>query len=188
MKVRLNLATSPLVSHRRFTLGAFMLGLAAILALVLLSQHAYSVWSSDNAFRAQQDQYEQQIESLQQQRRTLVTFFEQPDTVQRRKRAAYLNSLIQQRAFPWIKIFTDLEHILPEGVRVISIQPKLVGDTVELRIAVGATTDDGKLKFLKTIEKAPAFSQIQLLSESHPDRPDQTDRVVLELLAVYSAA
>jgi Tfp pilus assembly protein PilN len=188
MKVRLNLATSPLLSHRRFTAGASLVGLVGILALGLLSRQAYTVWSSDKAFRAQQDQYERQIESLQQQRRTLIAFFEQSGTVQRRQRAAYLNSLIQQRAFPWIKIFMDLERILPEGVRVINIQPKLVGDTVELKFTVGAATDDGKLKFLKTLENAPTFSHIQLLSESRPDKPEQTDRIVMELQAVYSAA
>ena len=52
--------------------------------------------------------------------------------MQRRQRAAYLNSLIQQSAFPWIQIFMDLERILPEGVRVVSIEPKMSGDTVQL--------------------------------------------------------
>ena len=61
--------------------------------------------------------------ALQHQRQRLSTFFENADNVKRRQRAAYLNSLIQQRAFPWIKIFMDLERILPEGVRVVSIEP-----------------------------------------------------------------
>lgn len=192
MKVRLNLATSPLVGHRRFTAGAFVVGLVALLALGLLSQHAYTVWSSDKAARTRQQEYEQQIASLDQQRQALVAFFKQPANVQRRQRAAYLNSLIEQRAFPWIKIFMDLERILPEGVRVISIQPKLVGDTVELKLSVGASSDEAKLKFLKRLEKAPAFSRIELLSESRPTAAAQTaqaqtDQIVLELQAEYSA-
>jgi hypothetical protein len=51
---------------------------------------------------------------------------------------------------------------------------------------VGALTDEAKLKFLKTIEKSPEFSHIQLLDESGANRTDQTDRVVLNLLAQYS--
>jgi len=105
----------------------------------------------------------------------------------RRQRAAYLNGLIQQRAFPWIKIFMDLERILPEGVRVVSIEPKLVGDNVQLKVVVGAATDEGKLNFLKELETSPEFSQIQLLTETRPARADQTDRVMLELQALYSA-
>jgi len=186
MKVRLNLATSPLESKRRFAVSSSVVGSLATLGLLLLSWHAYSVWRSDKVFRARQSAIESQIAALQQQRQALASFFDQPETVKRRQRAAYLNALIQQRAFPWIKIFMDLESILPEGVRVVSIEPKLSGDNVQLRFTVGALTDEGKLKFLKTLETSPEFSHIQLLNESNATRADQSDRVVLELQAQYS--
>jgi Tfp pilus assembly protein PilN len=186
MKVRLNLSTSPLLSNRRFTLGACLIGGVAFVGLIFLSQHTYSVWKSDRESRAQEAALENQIASLQVERRNLSSFFQDAETVKRRQRAAYLNSLIQQRAFPWIKIFMDLERILPEGARVVSIEPKLVGDNVQLRFLVGATTDESKLKFLKALETSAEFSHIELLSESRPNRPEQTDRVVLELQAQYS--
>jgi type IV pilus assembly protein PilN len=187
MKVRLNLATTPLQSHRRFTAGALALGFLALLGLVLLSARAYTEWRVDRASRARQAQIQSQIEALQQQREVLTTFFDNPETVKRRQRAAYLNALIQQRAFPWIQIFMDLERILPEGVRVISIEPKLAGDNLQLKLVIGALTDESKLKFLKSLETSPEFSHIQLLDESGANRPDQSDRVVLDLLAQYTA-
>jgi type IV pilus assembly protein PilN len=186
MKVRLNLSTSPLESNRRFTLGATVIGAIAILAMLVLSYRTFSVWRSDKVLRARQDTLELQITKLQQQRQGLSAFFENSQTVQRRQRAAYLNSLIQQRAFPWIKIFMDLEHILPEGVRVVSIEPKLTNDTVQLTFLVGAMSDDSKLKFLKALESSPEFSHITLLSESRPVKPEETDRVILSLQAQYS--
>ncbi len=152
----------------------------------MLSQRAYSIWSSDKAFRARQVALESQVTALEHQRQSLATFFENADNVKRRQRAAYLNSLIQQRAFPWIKIFMDLERILPEGARVVSIEPKLVGEDVQLKVLVGASSDESKLKFLKALEKSAQFSHIELLSESRPSRPDQSDRVMLELQAQYS--
>lgn len=186
MKVRLNLATSPLESNRRFSLGAGVVGTIAILALLVLSYRTFSVWRSDKSLRARQDALELQIGKLQQQRQGLSDFFENSQTVARRQRAAYLNALIQQRAFPWIKIFMDLERILPEGVRVVSIEPKLDGDNVKLAFIVGALSDESKLKFLKALESSPEFSHIELLSETRPDRPEQTDRVLLSLQAQYS--
>src|SRR6202047_3226490 len=186
MKVRLNLATTPLESKRRFAVGASVMGSLALLALVLLSWNAYAVWRADKVFRARQTALENQIAGLQQRRQSLEGFFDQPETVKRRQRAAYLNALIQQRAFPWIKIFMDLEGILPEGVRVVSIEPKLSGDTVQLHFVVGSLTDEGKLKFLKTLETSPEFSNIKLLNESNATRPDQGDRVLLDLQAQYS--
>jgi type IV pilus assembly protein PilN len=186
MKVRLNLSTSPLESNRRFTMGATVIGAIAIVALLVLSYRTFSVWRSDKLLRARQDTLELQIAKLQQQRQGLSEFFENSQTVQRRQRAAYLNSLIQQRAFPWIKIFMDLERILPEGVRVVSIEPKLAGDTVQLTVLVGAMSDESKLKFLKALESSPEFSHIELLSETRPIKPEQTDRVMLSLQAEYS--
>jgi len=186
MKVRLNLATSPLESKRRFAVSSSLAGTLAILGFFFLSWNAYSVWRSDKVVRARQAALENQIAALQQQRQALSAFFDRPETVKRRQRAAYLNALIQQRAFPWIKIFMDLESILPEGVRVVSIEPKLAGDIVQLRFVVGALTDEGKLKFLKTLETSPEFSRIELLNESNTNRPDQSDRVMLALQAQYS--
>src|SRR5579864_9549363 len=173
MKVRLNLATSPLESNRRFAVGATLFGAVGILGLLLLSANAFSVWRADRVSRSREAALQSQIAALQQQRQSLASFFDQPETVKRRQRAAYLNALIQQRAFPWIKIFMDLEKILPEGVRVVSIEPKLVGDTVQLT-------------FLKSLEHSPEFSHIALLSESRPVRADQPDHVVLSLQAEYS--
>ena len=186
MKVRLNLSTAPLESNRRFTLGAGVIGTIAVVALLALSLRTYSVWQNDKEMRARQDAVEQQIARLQQQRQGLSDFFENTQTVQRRQRAAYLNSLIQQRAFPWIKIFMDLERILPEGARVVSIEPKLASDTVQLTFLVGAVSDESKLKFLKALESSPAFSHIELLSESRPARADQFDHIMLSLQAQYS--
>lgn len=186
MKVRLNLSTSPLESNRRFALGATVIGTIAVVALLFLSYRTYSDWRSDKALRARQDSLELQIAKLQQQRKGLSDFFENSQTVARRQRAAYLNALIQQRAFPWIKIFMDLERILPEGVRVVSIEPKLSGDNVQLTVLVGAASDESKLKFLKALESSPEFSRIELLSENRPARAEQADRVMLTLQAQYS--
>src|SRR5215469_11613396 len=186
MKVRLNLATSPIESNRRFSVAAGIVGCVGGLALLILAFQTWSIWRSDKAMSVRQDALDTQIAQLQKQRQALSAFFENPATVQRRQRAAYLNSLIQQRAFPWIKIFMDLERILPEGVRVVSIEPKLVGDTVQLTFLVGAMSDESKLKFLKALETSPEFSHIELENEARATRPDQADRVILNLLAQYS--
>jgi Tfp pilus assembly protein PilN len=187
MKVRLNLATSPLVSNRPFIVGGMGVGVLALLALFLLSWRAYGIWNGQREFQVRQVALQNQISSLQQQRMALQNFFDQPENAQRRQRAAYLNGLIQQRAFPWIKIFMDLEKTLPEGVRVVSVEPKLAGDNVQLKFVVGAATDEGKLKFLHQLETSPEFSDIRVLTESRPVRPGDTDRVMLELQAQYSA-
>jgi hypothetical protein len=84
-------------------------------------------------------------------------------------------------------MFMDLERILPAGVRVISIQPKHEKGIVEVKLVVGAVSDDAKLKFLNALEKSSSFTRVVLLNEK-PSAVSQggTDRVDIELTAVYS--
>ena len=105
----------------------------------------------------------------------------------KRDRAAFLNGLIAERSFPWIKVFMALEKNLPTGVRVVSIEPHLEADHLELRFTVGATDDGGKLKFLKALEDSPEFSEIQVLSEARTGKQTDVDHVVLSLQARYAA-
>ena len=58
MKVRLNLSTSPLESNRRFALVTSVIGGLAFVFLLVLSQRAYSIWSSDKTYRAREDALE----------------------------------------------------------------------------------------------------------------------------------
>ncbi len=55
---------------------------------------------------------------------------------------------------------------------MVSIEPKLEGDNVQLTVLVGAMSDESKLKFLKALEGSPEFSHIELLSEQRPTRTD----------------
>ena len=82
----------------------------------------------------------------------------------------------------------DLEQSLPEGVRVVSIEPRLVGDHLELRLLIGTTNDEGKLKFLRALEGSSDFSSIEVLSEGRSERPTDADHIVLSLQARYSAS
>lgn len=187
MKIRLNLATKPLESNRSFAAGAALVGGLGVLAMLFLSWHAFSVWRTNAQLRDEETKIETDMSRLRGQRANIEQFFNEDTTVQQVDRAKFLNSLIAQRAFPWTKIFMDLERNMPVGVRVVSIEPKLEGDHLELRLNVGAIDDDSKLKFLKSLESAPEFSQIEVFSEGRSENTAGPDKIVLSLQARYSA-
>jgi type IV pilus assembly protein PilN len=186
MRARLNLATNPLISNRRFAVGASIIGTVAVVVMFGLAWHAYEFRRGDTAFRARQAELSSEINTLQAHRDDLAAYFNAPDAVQKRELSGYLNDLIAQRSFPWTKVFMDLERVLPEGVHVVTIQPSLVNGQVRLSLTVAAVNDDTKLEFLKALEKSPEFSRIEVLSVTKPNTPGGIDQVEMRLTAWYS--
>jgi Tfp pilus assembly protein PilO len=186
MRIRLNLATSPLENDHRFVFGAAIIATVGVIALVGLSWKAYNVRRADEARRAEVAEIQNEIDSLSQRRVSLESFFNNPNILEVRDRSAFLNALIQERSFPWTRIFMDFEAILPEGVRIVNIGPRLVAGHVELHMNVGAVSDEAKLKFLRALEKSKSFSHIALTSETRPQHSNDPDHVYLDLVAWYA--
>ncbi len=185
MKVRLNLATSPLENHRRFLLGAVAAGLLALALLAVLSVRTYRNWRDNSKVREETVRLQGELAAFRNQRRQLEDFFNTPEARRIRDRADFLNELIQQRSFPWTKIFMDLEGRLPRGVRVKSISPRMENGSVQVNLTVGATSDESKVRFLRQLEDSPEFSRVQPVSETRPET--EGDTLVLEIVAWYKS-
>jgi len=83
-------------------------------------------------------------------------------------------------------MFMDLEKVLPGGVRVVSIEPVQKNGRIEVRLSVGATSDEAKLKFIRALEESSAFTHVELVSEHVPNQATSGDRVIVELTVIYS--
>jgi len=188
MKIRLNIATAPLENDRRFVFGYALVGTIGVIALVLLSWRAFSIRKANEARRVELAQIQGEISRLSDQRQELDTFFNDTKVAEVRDRSAFLNSLIQQRSFPWTRIFMDLESLLPEGARVTSIAPRLKAGHIELSLKAGATSDEAGMKFLRALEASSSFSHIALSSETRPERSTDVDHVFYDLTAWYTAS
>jgi hypothetical protein len=186
VEIRLNLATAPLENKRGFVFGAAIVGVAAVGLFALLAQQSYRDLRESRDIRQKTSVLEAQMRQLREDHRRLDRVFKEPENKRTMDRAAFLNSLIAQRSFPWTQIFMDFERLLPEGVRVVNITPQVKDGRVEVKLVIGATSDEAKLKFLKALEGAKQFNSVQVLSETRPNRPGQEDRVRLELVAWYS--
>ena len=71
MKVRLNLSTKPLQTHRRFLAGAGVLGVVAGLFFMGLGLHVYAVRRGDEVFRERVVQVRSEMITLERQRAEL---------------------------------------------------------------------------------------------------------------------
>jgi hypothetical protein len=187
MRVRLNLATKPLVTHRRFLAGA---GLSTFLAAVVflgLGWHIYSARKAATEIRTHTEKMRQELARYEAQRQELDRYFKQKDIASLNDRATFINGIIDARSFNWTQMFMDLEHILPAGVRVIRIEPKQVPGHVEVKLTVGAVSDDATLNFLHVLETTKHFSDVAVQTEVTPAANNPGgDQKVVQLTTIYS--
>ena len=156
--------------------------MAGILFLAL-GWHAYSDLKSREALRRKEQENNARAESLQRRRRELDEFFSRPENAKLKERSQFVKGLVDERAFDWTQMFMDMEKLVPAGVHVVSIQPQLEKGHMFVKLAVAASSEESKIKFLKAMETSTAFSNVQLLSDRKLTGADQA---LLELNAVYA--
>ena len=189
MKVRLNLATNPLQTHRRFLVLSGVMGAVGAIVFLALGWHVYSVRQSEESLRARANQVRQEMVGLMRQRQDLENFFAEERNAKLHERSVFLNSLIEEQSLNWTQMFMDFEKILPTGVRLVSIEPKHEKGTVKVTLHIGAISDEAKLRFIRALEGSAVFKEVREDSEKVVD-PTQgaqaSDRLQVELTVVYA--
>jgi type IV pilus assembly protein PilN len=185
MRARLNLATKPLETHRKFIAGSGLLGFVAAIVFLTLGWHVYQARKANAEMRAKSAEIQKHVQEFEQQRASLERFFNLEENRNLHERAAFINNLIDARSFNWTLMFMDLEKVLPAGVRVVSIEPKQEKGRIEVKFIIGAVSDEAKLKFLKALEDSKTFTHVELVGEHHPSSGTSMDQIVVELSAEY---
>ena len=188
MRVRLNLATRPLLTHRRFLVGSGAIGFFGVAVFLILGWHVLSARKANEETRQRTEQLTRETSQALNKRAELAAFFQQAGNAQLSDRAEFLNSIIDASSFNWTQMFMDLERVLPGGVRVVRIEPKQIKGNMEVTLTVGASTDEAKQKFLKALENSREFSHVTLLSEHVPTQAAAGDQTILQLKVIYSRA
>lgn len=191
MNLRLNLATTPQANNRPFIAASALGGAVALAALVMLAHATYSQWQSQHALRAQTAALQQQIRAGEIRQQQLAAYFRGTEAKRTLQRSEFLNSLIDERSFPWTKIFTDLERTLPAGVRVISISPRLDKGRAEVELQVAAQTGESEVQFLRAMESSKMFSGLVVQDIKQPESsngpgPGEQDAFLVDLTVWYS--
>ncbi|HTC64664.1 MAG TPA: PilN domain-containing protein [Candidatus Saccharimonadales bacterium] len=188
MRVPVNLATKPMETHRRFlTLCGTLITLLA-LPFPWLVWHVDSIRKADEAFRIQNESSNREISSLIGQREELDRYFSLPENAKLHDRAAFINSIIDAQSLNWTHMFQALEQVLPGGVRVLNIEPRLENGQAAVKLTVGAMTEDAKREFLTALERSNDFSKVELISVRMAAQGMPGDPIVLELTVIYSGA
>ena len=188
MKIRLNLSTRPDENNRPFLATVAFVGTLGLLAFVVLAHSAEVAWLANRELRREISRSQADIRANEQTQKQVQEYFKSGHAKEILDRANFLNSLIAERSFPWTGIFMDLEKSLPQGVRVVSITPKLVNGRAQLVLKVGAASDESKIKFLQVMETSPTFSGLVVNQESHSEDAAAPDKIILDVTVWYTTA
>lgn len=188
MYVRLNLATRPLISHRRFLVSAALLGCFAGILFLSLGWRIYRLRKSDEDFRTRRAKLEQDLSRQNQHASELRTFFQRPENRDLESRAKFIGNVIEARSFNWTKMFMDLEHTLPPGAHVLRIEPKLDRGSVVVKFVVGTSSQEAEIKTLRAFEESKSFTHVELTSIEQPKQLAQgsTDTLTVEFSVIYT--
>lgn len=166
MRITLNLASRPFFELRplliRLRLIAAALVFLAIVLFVMLRG------AEDKAARAEAavHAWTLKTEALQREWQYDQALMREPVNAATLNRSDFLNEEFARKSFSWTTALMDLEHVLPQGVQVISIDPQMTKDGhVMVRLRVNGPRDKA-VQLVANLEKSPHFLNPRVVAES----------------------
>jgi type IV pilus assembly protein PilN len=186
MRLNINLASQPYQDVRRFYLRW---GLAVFATLLLTIGLVYAASTSIRSWRTTRKQISErraQIAERDRQRAAVEAFLARPANRDTRDRSQFINYLIARKAFSWTEVFTDLEKIIPPRLHVVSIQPTINNNQLELHMVVAGSSREAVIELLSRLEDSPHFAHAQVNNESAtPPSAGSPDTVRFDISALY---
>lgn len=190
MRLTINLASRPYLDETRFyrRWGTGLVVMVLFTAfMVWASLHHYSQsrkeWASARAAQAR-------LAELQTEETQAREILSQPQNRGTRDESQFLNAAILRKSFSWTHLMTDLEKVMPAGVRVVSIAPNIdKKNRFALKVAVEGPTRQGAVDLVRNMEKSQHFRSSIITSESASENKSDPDaHVKSEITALYTPA
>jgi type IV pilus assembly protein PilN len=154
MEFSTNLATRTYIDRRKLTVTlAVCLGILILLLIAGIQLLLYNAREIDRLNRLHQGTRtaaRQEVPEARYQR--LLADIKQA------------NGIIEKKTFDWISLLDNLEQVVPSGVALNSVDPRLKERTLNLSgIAVSFKNIQ---ELMRNLEASPSFSNVYLLSQS----------------------
>jgi Tfp pilus assembly protein PilN len=154
----LNLASQP---FRNETLPSVLLALGAIVLVGLTVQHALTIRrllpAQTSAAHRRAAALDQEAANLRAEVRTTRVARPASSVI---AQWVLLKELVDRRAFSWTGLFRVLEEVLPPGVRLLSIAPRVEKDDVRLELSAASRSYEQGLELIRMLEDRPEFDMV----------------------------
>ena len=185
MRLDINLASQPYQDAREFWLRwGTALAAACILSLALLVS-TVTGWSNARRDRTTIAELRQKIAQRDQLRAQAEEFLNRPENRTTRDESQIINALIERKAFSWTRLLEDMEKVMPPGVHLVSIQPKLDDENqLAVKMIVAGSSRDRAIELAHRMEESRHFTQTSIEKEAY-SQSQNGDSVQFDIAAIY---
>ncbi|MBI2149581.1 MAG: PilN domain-containing protein, partial [Acidobacteria bacterium] len=171
-----NLSTRPFPAYR-------LINVALVSALVVLI--ALSVWQAvgfvrfsnmARAIRSSEEEARVESKALGERVSDLGSRLDRPEAAAKLSEIEFLNNLIARKNFSWTRLFGDLENMVPDSVRLITLTQS-VGNTGVTTLSVnlrGKSIAD-VTEFVERLENSAVFKNVVVMAEERDDKSADVD-------------
>ena len=167
MRLRINLASQPYEVareyQRRMTMVIAALG---VLAVVLVGYILYNR-AHTRTINRQISAVQAQMAGLDREETQARAILNKPANRVIADQSDFLNDLFARKSLSWTRIFTELEHIVPADLHVVSMKPEYTkNNDLVVHIVVATDSRDRAVEMVRHMEKSNHFRQAQVVAET----------------------
>ena len=168
--LRTNLATRPFYNERAVQLILGLLVLVVIAVTAFNIAELIRLSASQETLGAHAAESEREAARLRAEAATIRAQINAKELETVAGAAREANGIIDQRAFSWSELFDQLEHTLPDDVRITAVDPTLTKEgQFIIQIAVQARRSEDVDQFIESLEKTGSFRDMITPLESTND-------------------
>lgn len=167
--LRTNLSTRPFYNTRavHVALGALAIVVAGLTAFNTVEIVRLS--SSQQTLGVNQSAATSEAERLRREAALIRSRIDQAELQTVAAAAQEANSLIDQRAFSWTALLSNLETALPADVRIRSIQPRLTAGSFVVVLSIEARRAEDIDAFIEALEQTGNFRDVLPVVQTSDD-------------------
>jgi hypothetical protein len=182
MRIPVNLAREPFRRDRPILVGSALAALLLLGTLVVLISLAVTERSQTRDTQAMLGRVNRQLAAIRNQQSKLDASMRQPGNEIVLDRSVLLNTLIRRKAISWTKIFSDLDTVRPDNVRVVSIRPTINAQGgLFLDMQVAADAPEPVLGFIAKLEESDVFGSTAVSGITPPSQTNPFYRYQLSV-------
>lgn len=158
--IHLNLASRPYRDYRPVYALAAAMGILTAFLLITNAQTYYRYKHETASTRAKIAEAEVQARRERERAQAVQHRLSNLDLARLDAQTRYINERLAERAFSWSTLLDELESVLPDDVRLISIAPAFVpSGPIKLTLQLQSRSANGMVETINRMHRDPQFAR-----------------------------